>query len=409
MKSRLILVTVALFFLLSCGHSQESAADSNLTVHEWGTFTSIAGARGEAVSWLPQREKDDLPGFVEHLRNNRFKGGLAGTVRMETPVLYFHATHQTTLSVHVDFAKGLLTEWYPHATGTGLSQKNLNVNMPLPTSSGEIQWDSVTVDPAGTENFPIEAAPSRYYAARETGASPLTVSSSSGQQHEKFLFYRGVSSIDVPVSAIPMQDGRLLVSNLAQGPIPQAILFERRGEKLGYRFLGIVRNSSIADPPELNSDLDSLSRDLERTLVEQGLYADEAHAMVQTWQDSWFEEGSRLLYIVPRNFVDTVLPLTIKPAPTNTNRVFVGRMEIVTPATEKSIEYAFASHDRVTLAKYGRFLSPILEIMLARSNDKTRIEQLNGYLGESYRVAQARSTVENLTHSPRTPTIISSQ
>src|SRR6266576_1709619 len=45
----------------------------------------------------------------------------------------------------------------------------------------------------------------------------------------------------------------------------------------------------------------------------QGLCQDEAHAMVEAWRDSWFEEGSRLLHIVPAAFVDGVLPLSINP------------------------------------------------------------------------------------------------
>ena len=399
MSSSLLLAIATLCFFLTAGHStvgaQDQPVDSGLTVHEWGTFTSIAGAKGEAVSWLPQVERDDLPRFVEHLRNNRFKGGLQGTVRMETPVLYFYTAHQTTVSVHVSFAKGLLTEWYPHATGTGLSQKNINVSMALPPTSGEIGWDSISLDPSDTSILPNESAPSRYYTARETSSTPLTVNSSSGQQHEKFLFYRGVSSFDVPISTVPMKDGRVLVSNRAQDAIPQAILFERRGQRLGYRFLGIVRNSSIADPPELNSDLDTLCRNLEKTLVEQGLYGDEAHAMVQTWKDSWFEEGSRLLYIVPRNFVDTILPLTVKPAPANTLRVFVGRMEIVTPTTEKAIEYALKTGDDTTLARYGRFLYPILQTMVDGTPDSAKKEQLSRFLGGAYGQFIAQS------HSPQ--------
>ena len=38
------------------------------------------------------------------------------TVRMETPVLYFYSARKTTVSVAVDFPKGLITEWYPHAS-----------------------------------------------------------------------------------------------------------------------------------------------------------------------------------------------------------------------------------------------------------------------------------------------------
>jgi len=369
---------------VSAGHSQEPSADPGLSVHEWGTFTSIAGAKGEAVVWMPQAERDDLPSFVEHLGNSRTKGGLQGSFRMETPVLYFYATHPATVSVHVSFAQGLLTEWYPHAT-TPLTPRQLSEPiLDLRSSKGELSWNSISVDPNDTQNFPKENTASRYYAARETSASPLSVNSRSGQQHEKFLFYRGVSSFAAPVSALPMNGGRILVSNLAQTAIPQAILFERRGDRIGYRVLGRVQNSSIVESPELTADIASLSRALEKILVNQGLYHDEAHAMLQTWNDSWFEQGARLLYIVPRPFVDSVLPLTIHPIPANTTRVFVGRMEIVTPATEHTVETAFASGDHLTLAKYGRFLVPILQIMIVRSTDETRTAQLNKYLNSTY-------------------------
>ena len=383
MKSRLLIALIAACSIVSAGHSGEPPADSGLLVHEWGTFTSIAGGRGEAVAWLPQAERDDLPGFVERLRNNRLKGRLQGTIRMETPVLYFHATDHTTVSVHVGFAEGLLTEWYPHAVNP-LAPRQLSDPIPdLKTAAGELTWNSVSINPGDDRNLPKEAATSRYYAARETSASPITVNSRTGQQHEKFLFYRGVSSFAVPVSALPVSNDRIIISNLAQNAIPQAILFERRGQRFGYRILGPVENSSIVDRPELVADTNLLSRDLEKILVGQGLYADEAHAMLETWNDSWFEEGTRLLYIVPGTFVERVVPLTIKPAPVRTTRVFVGRMEIVTPATEEAIQTAFGTGDRATLAKYGRFLAPILQTMIARSHDPGRTQQLARYLNST--------------------------
>jgi len=174
----------------------------------------------------------------------------------------------------------------------------------------------------------------------------------------------------VPVTALPQNNRRILVSNRTQSAIPQAILFERRGTRFGYRILGSVQHSSVVDAPDLDADLASLAHDLEQILIANGLYPDEARAMLQTWNDSWFEEGTRLLYIVPRPFVDRVLPLTIAPAPANTTRVFVGRLEVVTPATENAVETAFSSGDRSTLVKYGRFLAPILQVMIARSHDK---------------------------------------
>ena len=35
--------------------------------------------------------------------------------------------------------------------------------------------------------------------------------------------------------------------------------------------------------------------------------------MIETWRDSWFEEGLRVFYIVPRARVDFDLPLSISP------------------------------------------------------------------------------------------------
>ena len=48
-----------------------------LVVHEWGTFTSVAGPDGEAVEWLPLAGPPDLPCFVEHVDFN-VKGQSAG-------------------------------------------------------------------------------------------------------------------------------------------------------------------------------------------------------------------------------------------------------------------------------------------------------------------------------------------
>jgi hypothetical protein len=63
-----------------------------------------------------------------------------------------------------------------------------------------------------------------------------------------------------------------------------------------------------------------------------------------------------------------------------TTRVFVGRLELVTPATKRAVESAFAANDQPTLAKYNRFLEPILRNMIQKSTDTARSEQLAHYL-----------------------------
>ena len=346
--------------------ADEEQTAPDLTVHEWGTFTAIAGKDGRAIEWLPLGlprfpASTDLPKFVEHISDVNFKLGLRGTIRMETPVLYFYSPRGMTVSTRVAFSKGLITEWYPHADRVQPGGVQRDASLSQLQTDGSIAWNNVSVSPNLTGEFPREAESNRYYAARETSSSLLRVQTSAGEQQEKFLFYRGVSASPLPLSARLTSAGNLVVKSLSGDEIPNAILFERRGEQVGYRSTGTLTDERTLDAPVLNGSVDSLYSDLEEILVGQGLYRDEAHAMVQTWKDSWFEEGSRLIYIVPRGFIDKVLPLTIDPAPGQIVRVFVGRLEIVTPATARAVKTAIAHNNEEILNKYGRFLEPILE------------------------------------------------
>jgi hypothetical protein len=365
---------------------------ASLTAHEWGTFTSIAGENGSAVEWLPLAWSTDLPGFVEHFRHAGFKLGLRGTVRMETPVLYLYDSREETVSVKVSFAKGLITEWYPHANGVEPAANIFDGTLYQPHPDGSIAWDSVTVSPNHRAEFPQENLENRYYAARLTSSTPLRVLTPSGVQEEKFLFYRGVATFAVPLAATVTGTGKLMVENRGKEEIPNTILFERRGENVGYRIGGAVNQDALLDPPELTGTIDDLGRELEGILVAQGLYQDEAHAMVETWRDSWFEEGSRLLYIVPRLFVDGILPLTINPAPAQTVRVFVGRLEVITPPTEKAVERALNTGDTSTLKLFGRFLEPILTAMIQRESNRAKVLQYQKALNAYYssEIAQNR-------------------
>jgi hypothetical protein len=382
-----------LFCASLAGNAQKVDVDSGLIAHEWGTFTSIAGETGQAVEWLPLNTPSDLPNFVEHFHGTGFKVGLGGTIRMETPVLYFYSTHDTTVDVSVSFFHGLITEWYPRATHIEPSSSLENVVLFQQRSNGSISWKSVSVQPSAGLAFPQEAQPSHYYAARDVASSPLRVSTKNGGENEKFLFYRGVSVAPAPLSALVLPNGQIEAMNQSSGEIPKLILFERRGEQVGFREARAVREGVILDPPILDASLDSLLPDLEASLISSGLYPEEAHAMLESWKDSWFEEGSRLIYIVPNSFVEKILPLSIEPQPATVQRVFVGRMELLTPATQKAIETAVASHDVATLAQYGRFLAPMIESILRKGSATAPSAQLSETLNQIYRLYLAHNNL----------------
>ena len=394
-RSRVLsLLALCLVFTTDFG-AQSPRANPDLTVHEWGTFTSIAGRDGLAMKWSTLRGSADLPSFVEHLNGAQFKAGLRGRVRMETPVLYFYSPHETTVSVKVKFSKGVITEWYPRASHVEPDPAKFIAPDALFHSrrSGSIEWNSVTVSPNLAASFPHgnqpgDDEPNQYYAARETSATPLVVRTPAAEpqkkdQQEKFLFYRGVSAFSPPISAMVSPQGQIQIRNLDPEEIPSVILFERRGDKLGYRLGGALPSQMKLDPPELTATFESLSRDLQDILTSQGLYPDEAHAMIETWRQSWFEEGSRLFYIVPGKFLNTILPLSISPAPAQTVRVFVGRLELVTPATTQAVQKILTNRDIEGLQKYNRFLDPILEAM--KAENPAQAKQIEKDLDLTYR------------------------
>jgi len=325
-------------------------------VHEWGTFTSIAGPDGLAVEWTPQAGPSDLPCFVVRDRLN-VKGNLRGTVRMETPVLYFYSPVETRADVRVRFNGGVITEEFPRAAvTTDFSDSGL-------PKRGSVRWANVDVRPGLAPDFPIEPGSSHYYHARETDAAPIVASG----ERERFLFYRGVGTFVPPVAATVAGDGSVLVASRSGGPLGDIVVFENRDGATASQVLHVNEDRVVVSPPAPQPEGSLPLAELEQILIANGLFEREAHAMVETWRDSWFEEGARLIYIAPRPLVDAILPLDVKPAPSSTTRVFVGRMELVTPETLRVVGSAIASGDRDVLARYGRFLEPIERRLGVRS------------------------------------------
>ena len=332
-------------------------------VHEWGTFTSIAGADGSAVVWAPLSGSDDLPCFVERIKFGT-KWTLWGTVRMETPVLYFYSANDVTVDVKVRFLQGVITEWFPQARvkPSSLPQTRADAGRRLADYVGTAAWTRVQVRPGAAPDFRHEDSPSHYYPARETDAAPVRV----GNALERFLFYRGVGEFAPPLNAVVEPDGRIVVRAPSGGPIGDIVAFDNHGGTVKYLARAVPGNQTTIDPTLLEEgSAASLNQHLERVLTAHGLYPKEARAMIATWRDTWFEQGSRLFYIAPQPAVDAVLPLDITPRPADVARVFVGRIELMTRETLADVKHALLKGDQGALAKYGRFLEPFMSRVLA--------------------------------------------
>jgi hypothetical protein len=281
---------------------------------------------------------------------------------METPVLYFYADHNSDVSVRVDFPRGKITEWYPSARTIGSS----------------IDWGRVSVMPHVVTNLLTEPGPSRYYAARETDAALVRVCNTDGRatEFEKFLFYRGVGAFELPISVV-LDGNRLQFTGL--NGIDQVIVFENQGGNIGFRLVHVNSDTATVERPALVDSRAPLLIALQQTLMARGLYEKEAQAMIETWRDSWFEDGLRVFYVLPRPVTDTVLPIMIDPRPAQLVRVLVGRMEIITPEMEAGVRAEMQRLDdpsaevraaaRSALRKQGRFLEPVLKQMRAGEDD----------------------------------------
>src|SRR6267143_1500910 len=110
-----VLPALFLFLLIATVVLPKRVDDTQMTVHEWGTFTSVSGDDGRAIQWRTYGGSGDLPCFVYSFGG--IKGNLFGSVRMETPVLYFYSPRNSVANVKVRFPKGTITEWYPKESG----------------------------------------------------------------------------------------------------------------------------------------------------------------------------------------------------------------------------------------------------------------------------------------------------
>jgi hypothetical protein len=406
------LVAVTLFI---APQAVSAATDDPFVVHEWGTFTTVQGADGEQIWWRPPASVD-LPDFVYRAavggddRPVTFSPkDLSALARMETPVIYFYSQRERVADVRVLFRGGNLTEWYPQATrvaahskqGERVAQATVYTMPSRDTRQFTIEWNGVKILARDTREMALDklirskaGTGDHYFIARETDANFLRIAAPQARsrvEHERDLFYRGLGYFQAPLAIGMDADERALSLNAREiERIQGAFLVSIRKGMMRYQQLegAIATAATVIDPNTqpfgaLEDVRKVAMQDMARALVDAGLYEKEARAMVNTWQDQWFaEEGTRVLYLLPRAWTDRTLELQVSPQPDQVVRVMVGRAELITPSVARELKQQILTYstgdakaksravDNVRALGLGRFLYAATDSLRSDAQDR---------------------------------------
>ncbi|MEX0939303.1 MAG: hypothetical protein WDZ59_15680 [Pirellulales bacterium] len=355
---------------LTIGRAETKEASDRLVVHEWGTFTCIQDEQGHELTGV-NIDDEPVPEFVHNLQPYLLNAPLISsdywqyrqkasprqhplvTMRLETPVIYFHpparAKLPMTLDVDVAFRGGWLTEFYPLARpdAPGLKQGIFEFGELTPQTVGRLSWKDLQV---GTQAVGPQTDEHVWTAPRQVISADVTAASG---ESERYLFYRGVGNLRAPLRvATDIGSEELAIRGNFQdvlapdqrATIPRLWLVHIRDDgKTAFREIDAIEATASPDDvlavvranfeeAEYDADnLDAVQTQMHTELVEAGLYPDEAAAMLATWRRAYFQSpGLRLFFPVPRAWTDLYLPLELSVA-AEIERVMMGRIELITP------------------------------------------------------------------------------
>jgi hypothetical protein len=206
---------------------------------------------------------------------------------------------------------------------------------------GTLQWKGLRLHDtvvAPLTNNPIWLAP------REVNS--VSVFNPAAGEGEQYIFYRGVAHLDALLQTrlershlTLLAPANLLWLDSAAATLPNVWLADVRADgSVAFHEHGAIVLRRDAAGKELAvlkrfsaddyHDAAALRGSLKRALIAQGLFADEAEAMLNTWKLSYFQKpGLRVFYIVPREWTDYFLPLEFS-VPASVSRVIVGRIDL---------------------------------------------------------------------------------
>jgi hypothetical protein len=383
-------------------------AMAKLEVHEWGTFTSLVGSNGLTQNGM-YHEDEKLPDFVHGFgetvstpapeqprrdcpRNSKSCIGMETITanfisqKMETPVLYFYTDRTQDVEVNVKFPMGAVTETYPGPVATYPTPNDAPV-----LKNGDTTF-RVQVSTEKSANIPAVDPTNIYSHARNVNSNIVR----SGNETEKFIFYRGLGSYQPRLQIISVAGSLGLKApkefypvatflvNVDDGGYAQMINVGHVGAS-SYKFIDEntiyeLRTRCCFKTPDILRG-DSVRKALHDSLHLAGLFHDEANAMIDTWEQGYFKvPGLRVLYILSREEVEEVLPLTMSPRPDSLQRAFVGRVEVLLANDEQKIlGDVIRLKEQFDVTTLGRFAEPklrrVYEIFKQSSGTDERMER----------------------------------
>lgn len=364
-------------------------AMAKLEVHEWGTFTSLVGSNGLTQNGM-YHEDEKLPDFVHGFgetvsmpapeqprrdcpRNSKSCLGMETITanfisqKMETPVLYFYTDRTQDVEVNVKFPTGAVTETYPGPVAT----------YPTPTDAPVLKNGNTTfrvqVSTEKSANIPVVDPTNIYSHARNVNSNIVR----AGSETEKFIFYRGLGSYQPRLQIISVAGSLGLMAPKGFYPVATFLVHVNDAGhaqlldvgpvgQVKYRYvdaitIGQLKTHGGFNYPEIVSGK-PMRKALHDALHLAGLFHDEANAMIDTWEHGYFKvPGLRVLYVLSREEVEEVLPITVSPKPEILQRAFVGRVEVLLANDEQQIlGDVYRLRENFDVASLGRFAEPKL-------------------------------------------------
>ena len=316
-------------------------------VHEWGVFTVYSDV--ETANIDVRHEWADLPKFVFGRMVQRVEPFYGPVLK---PVIHFHTEESFDFVLDVGLPGGRAAVWWPAAERYAHPKTK--------TETLQFRGSTRTYRVQGGREPGLETVPDGHWfeALRKVGAATLFVSGSRTRavpghvwHRENFLFYDGlVPAPDCVRTRI--EGGKVLLDSRVDHAVFDVTVVDRREagkvrvarlEKLAPRAAGVA-------PEFLEMKADDAPRGCAARLTEQlaaaGLNPDEAASLAGIWRAGFFERpGLSMLYRLPQERYDRMLPLTVAPTPEKVVRVGLVLHPQCEPVTREAVDRILRDFD----------------------------------------------------------------